>query len=198
MHRVDALDTSRIMAPHAHGLALVKDLLVLHETVSKDIPGWRDITSIEAYLAHKGYGIHGMTDAEGHKAWAVGLGRAIFYHAGGVNVRACGIEQVSNIMLRSPRNVVRRHIWAARHKQLRATALLVAAWHDTHPQHRPLVYSNGLHPGVTSHWDVSQHFSASEGHTDCHPAHKGGYYPILEVIRMARLYAKTHPYFGPH
>jgi hypothetical protein len=140
---------------------------------------------------NKGYGIHGITDAEGNIAWALGLGSAIFYQAGGVNTRSSGIEQISNIMLRSPKNAVRRHIWVARHKQLRATAKILAAWHNHRPKHRPLVYSNGLHPGVTSHWDVSRHFARSEGHTDCWPVHKGGYYPILEVIRLAKaVYAR--------
>jgi hypothetical protein len=187
-------DTSSLLEKHAHGFS-PKSLAVLHETVSPDIKGFADISNIEHYLASKDYGIHGMTDAEGNKAWAHGLGRAIFWQAGGVNTQSVGIEQVSNVMLRSPKNAVRRAIWAARNPQLRATAQLLAAWHNADPKNHPLVYSNGLHPGVTSHWDVSQHFSASEGHTDCWPVHKGGYYPILAVIRMARLYAATGVHF---
>jgi hypothetical protein len=178
-------NTYSVMKDHAHGFHN-KDLIVLHETVSGDIPGWKDIDSIESYLASKDYGIHGMTDAEGNIAWAYGLGKAIFWQAGGVNERSVGIEQVSNIMLRSPSNAVRRKLWVARNKQLRATAKLVAAISYTHKI--PLVASDGTKPGVTSHWDVSQHFAASDGHTDCWPVNKKGYFPLNEVIWLARAY----------
>lgn len=183
--RLAFLNASSLMRAHTHGTHS-KDLVVLHETVSADIKGLADITGVEKFLASKDYGIHGMTDAEGHVAWAYGLGDAIFWQCGGVNERSIGIEQVSNIMLRSPRNLWRAHIWAARQPQLRATAKLVAC--IARAQGVPLRYSNGLHAGVTSHWDVSQHFAASEGHTDCWPVNKGGYYPILAVIRMAKAY----------
>lgn len=189
MKKLSTLNTQALMLPHVHGRHS-KDLIVLHETVSLDIPGWRDINDIEHYLAAKDYGIHGMTDAEGHIAWAKGLGNAVFWQAGGVNERSIGIEQVSNVMLRSPHNLVRQHIWAARQPQLRATAQLVAAvsvaWRI------PLVYSDGDHPGVTSHWNVSQHHPESEGHTDCWPVHKGGYYPLLAVINMAKVYQRAY------
>lgn len=165
-----------------------KDMIVLHETVSPDVKGWDDIDGVVAYLDSKGYGIHGLTDAEGHIAWALGLGNAIFYQAGGVNERSIGIEQVSKVMLQSPSNAVRAQIWAAREPQLRATAKLVAVAADA--QGVPLVYSNGTTPGVTTHWDVSQHYPSSDGHSDCWPRHKGGYYPVLEVLRLAKVYAK--------
>jgi hypothetical protein len=168
-----------------------KDVAVLHETVSGDIPGWKDIDNTESYLANKGYGIHGMTDSEGHKAWAYGLGTGVFYHCGGVNDRSIGIEQVSNVMLNSPSNKIRRKIWVARNKQLRATAQLISA--IAHAQNWPeewLRYSDGDHPGITSHWSVSQNHSSSEGHTDCWPVHLGGYYPALSVVSMSRRYYK--------
>jgi hypothetical protein len=174
-----------VMREHVHGFA-PKDLIVLHETVSGDIPGWTDIHNVDNFLASKDYGVHGITDEEGNIAWASGLGRAIFWQAGGVNSRSIGIEQVSDLMLRSPLNAVRRALWVAREPQLRATAKLLACISRAH--NIPLVYSNGLVPGVTSHWDVSQHFAASEGHTDCWPVKKGGYYPIGEVITLARGY----------
>lgn len=164
---------------------------MLHETVSADAVGWRDIDAVENYLAGKDYGIHGATDSEGHIAWALGLGRAIFWQCGGVNTRSIGIEQVSRVMLQAPTNTLRRAIWAARDPQLRATAKLLAAWHNADPKRHPLVYSNGKSPGVTSHWDVSQWAPSSQGHTDCWPVHKGGYYPILAVIRMSKIYAAT-------
>lgn len=183
--RLTYKNTSAFMRPHVHGYA-AKDLIVLHETVSGDIPGWRDIDSVVSFLAAKDYGIHGMTDAEGKVAWALNQGRAIFWQAGGVNERSIGIEQVSNVMLRSPSNKVRKAIWLARNDQLRATAKLIAT--ISNAQGIPLVYSDGTGPGVTSHWDVSQHFPASDGHTDCWPVHKGGYYPMGYVICLARIY----------
>ena len=176
---------SAVMAPHAHGHAN-KDLVVLHETVSGDIPGWKDITSVEEFLASKDYGVHGLTDAEGNIAWARGQGNAVFWQAGGVNERSIGIEQVSNIMLRSPSNVVRRRIWVARNKQLRATAKLIAAVCRAHKI--PIRHAPNLGAGICSHWEVSQHYAASEGHTDCWPVSSGGYYPLLEVIALARAY----------
>lgn len=183
---LDYKDTSALMAPHVHGRH-VKDLVVLHETVSKDIPGWQDIDSVDAYLAAKDYGIHGINDAEGNIGYARNLGRAIFWQAGGVNERSIGIEQVSNVMLRSPDNLVRKAIWFARQEQLRATAKTIAAITRAHSI--PLVYSDSTVPGVTSHWDVSRFHPESEGHSDCWPVHKGGYYPIGYVILLARAYA---------
>jgi hypothetical protein len=82
-----------------------------------------------------------------------------------------------------------RVLWAVRQKQLRATAKLLAAIHNTWGI--PLRYSDGDHPGVTSHWSVSQHHPESQGHWDCHPIHLGGYYPALAVIALARTIAKT-------
>lgn len=182
------LNTHDLMKPHAHGFAH-KDLIVLHETVSGDIVGLGDILGVEKYLASKDYGIHGMTDLEGNIAWAAGLGRAIFWQAGGVNEHSIGIEQVSNVMLKSPLNSVRRKIWVARNTQLRATAKLIAA--ISRSQGIPIQYTDGKpgsKAGITSHWDISQWNTASEGHTDCWPVHKGGYYPILEVIQLAKIY----------
>lgn len=171
-----------------------KDLMVLHETVSHDVAGIGDIINTVKYLVEKGYGIHGMTDEEGHKAWAYGLGTSEFVHAGGVNARACGIESVSWIPYLVQTKAITNEqawlMWMKRGAQLSATAKLVAAWHAAEPHNRPLVYSDALHPGVTSHWDVSQHFATSDGHKDCWPHHKRGYYPILHVIELAKLYAK--------
>lgn len=179
------LNTARIVAPACHGRH-AKDLVVLHETVSGDTRGLGDIRAVEEYLARVRYGIQGMTDREGLIAWARGYGNGIFYHCGGVNERSIGIEQVFRGAHNRPGD---RVLWAARQKELRATAKLLAAIHNT--WRIPLVYSDGDHPGVTSHYSVSQHHSASEGHWDCHPVHLGGYYPALAVIRLARVIART-------
>jgi hypothetical protein len=141
---------------------------------------------VENYLKKIGYGIHGMTDKEGNIAWAQGYGNAIFYHAGGVNERSIGIEQVFRGASNKPGD---RILWTARQAELKATAKLLAAIHNTWKI--PLLYSNGDHPGVTSHWSVSQHHPESQGHWDCHPVHLGGYYPVLSVIKIARWIALT-------
>lgn len=191
--RLHYLHTEHLMQPHVHGTHN-KDLAVLHETVSPDMIGLADIEGVENDLAKRDYGIHGMSDLEGNMAWAYGLGKAIFYQAGGVNERSIGIEQVSNI----PSLIVAKKLtrdqaykmWLHREKQLAATAKLLAAWHNSDPKNHPLVYSNGDHPGVTSHWDVSQHHSESQGHWDCQPHDKGGHYPMGFVIHSAIGFAK--------
>src|SRR5574337_1740718 len=79
-----------------------KDMVVLHETVSGDIPGTADIVSPARFLNQEGYGIHLVVDAEGKSGW-LGDAQAIVYHAasgqGGVNTRSVGIEQVSRVPL---------------------------------------------------------------------------------------------------
>jgi N-acetylmuramoyl-L-alanine amidase len=170
----------------AHGFH-AKRAIVLHETVSGDQRGLADIVAVEAYLRRIGYGIHGMTDREGHIAWASGLGRAVFWHAGGANTETIGIEQVFRGASNKPGD---RVLWAVRQRELRATARLCACICRAHSI--PLEYSDAATPhGITSHWDISQHHSASEGHWDCHPVHKGGYYPILQVVRLARIYHRA-------
>ncbi len=181
------LNTAAIVKPQAHGY-YDKTLVVLHETVSPDIPGWTDILGVEKFLARLGYGIHGCIDKEGHIAWAYGQGRALLYHAGGVNEKAIGIELVSDIPLRHG-NATRKAAWAARGKQLEATGKLLACIQNAHQNVR-LTYVSGFgyRHGVTSHWDVSQHHPESQGHTDCWPVNKGGYFPMSRVLELARSY----------
>lgn len=191
-------NTAKVMKPHVHGFS-PKENIILHETVSPDYAGWKDVDGIRDYLANKDYGIHGITDAEGHIAWAYGLGRAIFWQAGGLNIAGIGIEQVSRVMLQSPSNSVRRAIWTARTKELRATAKLIACISSAQgipiqaATWRPAEHK--FSPGVVSHYQVSQHFLASQGHTDCKPVHLGGYYPLFEVIFLAKGYAKLGYHF---
>jgi hypothetical protein len=198
MPRIDYSNIHNKMLPEVHGTN-PKDMFVCHETVSPDIVGWSDIVGNENYLASIDYGIHGLNDLEGNMAWAYNLGNAIFWQCGGVNERSVGVEQVSPI----PGLLAAGHItiaqakaeWYGRAKQLHATAQMMAAWHAVDPKAHPLVYSDGTKPGVTTHWDVSQHFPASLGHTDCHPAHKGGYFPVLLVIEFALTCAKLNYHF---
>lgn len=188
-----------MMASHNHGHS-VKHHLVLHETVTPDIVGLVDIWSVASSLAKRDYGIHGMTDKEGHIAHAYGLGEAIFYHAGGLNTTSCGLEQVSLIPALIQNKTITKDqawkMWLARSAQLVATAKYISAWHNTDPKNRPLRRSNGTEKswGVCSHWDVSQHYAASDGHWDCQPHDKGGHYPLAHVIAMAVGYQ----HFGYH
>lgn len=161
-----------------------KDMVVLHETISGDIDGLADIKGVEQYLVSKNYGIHGMTDKEGNIAWAHGFGNAVFWQCGGVNDRSIGIEQVSKPPYGdSPKSIP---YWKSRDRELRATAQLLAAISKTWSI--PLVYSAGDSPGITTHYSVSKIYPASQGHTDCHPVHLGGYYPVISVINIAKRY----------
>jgi len=187
MPRLSYLNTAPYYIRHpevVHGRHQ-KDMIALHETVSPDIIGLSDIQGVERYLTEIGYGIHGMTDNEGYIAWARGYGNAVLYHCGGVNERSIGIEQVARTPKDSPTS---KAYWDGRKKELRATAKLCAAIHNTWGIQ--LRFSNGDSPGVTSHWNVSQTYPESQGHWDCHPVHQGGYYPILYVIQLARIYAR--------
>lgn len=186
MPRLNYYDTSPIYIENmstVHGRGK-KNLVVLHETISGDLPGLSDIRGVEQYLVSKEYGIHGMTDKEGNIAWAHGFGDAIFWQCGGVNDRSIGIEQVSKPPYGdSPQSIP---YWKGRDKELRATAKLLAAISRT--WNIPLNFSAGDSPGITSHWNISRIYPESEGHTDCHPVHLGGYYPIISVINTAKRY----------
>lgn len=195
MKRLDGwlkyIDISAIVADDVHGFAQ-KDMVVLHETVSPDIKGVGDLLGNAKYLDHEGYGVQGLTDAEGNVAWARSYEDAILYHAastgskgsGHINTRAIGIEQVSRVMLDVKDNPSRFARWWKRNKELEATASLLA--YISHKHGVPLRYSDGTKPGVTAHWQVSQTFDVPDKHTDCWPKHLGGYYPMLRVIFRAR------------
>jgi N-acetyl-anhydromuramyl-L-alanine amidase AmpD len=173
-----------------------KDLIVLHETVSGDIKGWADVKAISSYLDNKDYGIHGIVDFEGNIAWAFTYGSAIFYHAssagtngnGLVNSRGIGIELVSKVMLQSSSMKTRWQIWWARKKQIMETAKLVAWASRVHDI--PLVDSDSSKPGVTTHYEVTDRWGVTGGHVDCWPKHRGGYFPKLRIIQLAKLYRK--------
>jgi len=191
MQRLNYLHIEKTQQPHAHGWH-DKHMLVLHETVTKDMPGLNDIVLVEKELASRDYGIHGMNDAEGNMAWAYNCGLAVFWHAGGVNLVSCGIEQVSLIPALIANGTITREqgykYWLARTLQLTATAKMIAAWHNTVPKERPIRYCDGSgnHPGVTSHFNVSQHHPESQGHWDCQPHDQGGHYPLGHVIQLAQ------------
>lgn len=189
--KLSYMNIASVQADNVHSRAK-KRHLIYHETVSPDQPGWSDILANSDYLDRMDYGIHGLTDAEGHLAWAYGLGNAVFWQAGGMNTTGIGIENVSRVMLQSPSNVVRRAIWAARTKQLQGLAKLSAA--VCRAQDIPIKAAVWDHAhqrftdGILSHYQVSQHYPTSKGHTDCWPVHLGGYFPMYQVIYMAKGY----------
>jgi N-acetylmuramoyl-L-alanine amidase len=191
------LDIGPDQADNCHGRSDGKDILVFHETVSPDYKGLADIRGVSNYLDEKDYGIHSIIDLEAHFAWAFGYRTCIFYHTlssgtkgnGNVNTRGIGLELISNVMTRSPDNRVRRAIWATRKAQLRKAAKLAATLNSQIDL--PLKYSDGSQPGITTHWEVTHRFGVPGGHVDCWPVHRGGYFPIMEVIYMARAYKKA-------
>ena len=190
-------DLSPIERRNAFRRERVKDLVVLHETVTGDNPlHGADIEAVVRELVGKGgqWGIHGANNRDGLIGWAVGLGDTVFWQAGGVNERSIGIEQVSPIPMLPATVTRKRELWAERRVQLESTAQLVAVLH--HVWRIPLVYSDGDHPGVTTHYSVSLHHPESDGHTDCWPVHLGGYYPALSVIARARQIVKSSPWLA--
>jgi hypothetical protein len=175
-----------------------KDMFVSHETVSYNLPGLRDVEGIENVLKGEGYWIHGITDMEAHRAWNKGHGNAVFYHAGGVNERAVGCENISEIpiliLAKKITNVQAHDMWMKRDHQLNALAMMIACWHNADKKEHPLIRSNGNSPGVCSHWDVSQHHKESEGHWDCRPFDKGGHFPLAHTIALAKHLALSYEF----
>ena len=197
--KLNYMNIAEVQKDNVHGKH-DKDMVVLHETISPNYEGWSDIIANSEYLDSINYGIHGITDGDGNIAWSLGLGTAIFYHTassgsrgdGNVNTRSIGIEQVSRVPLDYSSNADRRLAWLRLDKELTATAKLIAAIARAHDV--PLITSTGRDPGITTHWLVTQTFGVAGGHTDCWPVNNGGYYPLSEVIKRARM----HYYLGTH
>lgn len=193
---LDVLDIGSEQRDNVHGIAK-KDLIVLHETVSPDYPGWADVRQTSAYLDNKDYGIHAVIDLEGHIAWARGLGQAVFYHTasqgsrgnGYVNTRGIGFELVSRVMLVSSDNTKRWEIWWKREKEIEACAQLMAKVALAH--RIPLVLSDGSKPGITTHWEVTKRYGVPGGHVDCWPRHLGGYFPKRRIVARAQTLARA-------
>lgn len=195
-----AYDMAAAQADNVHGRH-DKDLITLHETVSANYAGLADIRAVSDYLDTLDYGMHGITDADGNIAWALGLGTAIFYHTdssgskgeGRVNTRGIGIEQISRVMLDYRDNARRRDWWLHQNKMMNATGKLIACIARAHDI--PLVASDGTKPGVTTHWLVTHTFGVQGGHTDCWPVNNGGYYPLSAQIALAKRYHRLGWHF---
>lgn len=198
-HKIHYINIAPAMHDLSHGTQ-TKTMFVCHETVSHNVPGLSDILGVEGVLEREGYGIHGITDKDGHKCWAKNMGDAIFYHAGDVNGVANGVENVSEIPILVQAKTVTHEqahkMWMERHQQLSALAILMACWHNKDPKNRPLKRSTGKieSPGVCSHWDVSRWYADSGGHWDCWPVDQGGYFPLDHVLDLAKHYAKSYSF----
>ena len=199
MHKVSVINIAPVMAPLAHG-AQTKHMFVCHESVSYNAIGLKDVFNLEGVLKREGYGIHGITDLEGHKCWSLGHGNDVYWHAGDVNGVAVGVENISEIpILVQAKKVTHAEahaMWLHREKQLTALAILIACWHNADKKNHPIMRSNGLvdSPGICSHWDVSQHYASSQGHWDCWPFDKGGYFPLAHVIALAKVFAEQYEF----
>lgn len=196
-HKIARINIAPAMKDLSHGTH-TKSVFVCHETVSHNVPGLADILGVEGVLEREGYGIHGMTDKDGHKAWANGMGEAIFWHCGNANDYATGVENVSEIPIfvqaKQVTHEQAHRMWLERGAQLHALATLIACWHNVHPVQRPLKRTDGKpgSRGVCSHWDLSQWDSGAGGHWDCWPVDEGGYFPLDHVIELAK--TLTHQY----
>lgn len=166
-------------APHGRH---AKSLIVLHQTISPDLPGVRDIASVGDYLAHVGYGIHVIVDRDGNSgAVHPDFETAIYYHAASgslnANTRGIGIEQVSY-------KTGKAGYWWARSRQLHKTARWCAYLCKRHGI-RP-VYDPTCTNGIVGHWDVTVRGHVAGGHTDCQFPD----YPTQWVARAAATYIK--------
>jgi hypothetical protein len=189
------LNIAAAQEDNIHGFSK-KHGVVLHETISPNYPGLRDIISVSEFLDNKDYGIHSITDADGNIAHAKGLGEAIFYHTassgyhgnGRANTFTVGIEQISRVPLDYSDNYSRWMAWLRLNKELNATAKLIACLARAHDFPLELNQGDTRKPGIATHWEVSTYFGVDGGHVDCFPHHRGGYYPLLKVQSMAKGY----------
>lgn len=171
-----------------------KDGAVIHETVSANIMhSAADVVSVSRFLDNSDYGIHCVDDNDGNIAWALGLGRAVFYHAasgaGMANTTKIGIEQVSDVMVKYKSRAERTKAWAGMHKELNATAKVLAACARAHPGFElKRNFGDTRKPGICTHWEVTHFFNISGGHWDAQPVDRGGYYPLNQVMSLARRY----------
>jgi len=194
------LDIAGVQWDNVHGWH-DKDGVVLHETISPQYEGLKDLISNSEYLDNKDYGIHSLTDNEGHVAHAYGLGRAIFYHTasrgnlgdGQVNSRKIGIEQISDVPSKYKSKWERTKAWMHMQPELNATGKLIACLSRAHGFR--ILDDDGDGEGVTTHYEVSKKYDVPGGHVDCHPIHLGGYYPKRQVIALARRYKRLGWHF---
>jgi hypothetical protein len=136
-----------------------KTLIVLHQTISPDYVGVKDIAGVGAYLSHVGYGIHIIDDLEGNSAAVAPEHETdIYWHVQGANTEAIGIEQISY-------KTGQAGYWWKRTKQLNKTARWCAYLCKKHGI--PPVYDPTARRGICGHYDVTHSQGIYGGHTDC-------------------------------
>ncbi len=162
-----------------HGVS-PKRYIVLHQTISPDYAGVKDIAGVGEYLKHVGYAIHCIVDAEGNSA-AVSVAdeSAIYWHCQGLNTNSIGIEQVSY-------KTGERGYWWKRPKQLNKVARWIAYYSRQHGIKIQWDPGLVLGSGIVGHADVTKAQHIFGGHTDCQWPN----YPTKFVITLAKMYAK--------
>lgn len=162
-----------------HGVS-PKRYVVLHQTISPDYGGVKDIAGVGEYLKHVNYGIHCIVDKDGNSA-AVATSHEvdIYWHCQGLNTNSIGIEQVSY-------KTGEKNYWWKRPRQLHKVARWLAYYNKKHGivlQHDPGLI---LGSGVVGHYDVTHAMGIVGGHTDCQWPN----YPTKFVIRLAKTYRR--------
>ncbi len=172
------VDVPLSYAAHGHN---AKRIIVLHQTISPDSKGVKDIAGVGGYLGHVGYGIHVIVDSEGNSgAVAPSEETAIYWHAASntpisANTYGIGIEQISY------KNNDTGYWWN-RLPELHKTARWCAYLGKQHGI--PMVYDPTCKSGICGHADVTKAAHVYGGHTDCDYPN----YPIKTVVRLAKMY----------
>lgn len=157
-----------------------KRYVVLHQTISPDYNGLKDIQGVGDYLKHVGYAIHCIVDKDGNSAAvSVAQEQDIYWHCQGLNTNSIGIEQISY-------KTGEKGYWWKRPKQLHKVARWLAYYSKQHGivlQYDPLLV---LGSGIVGHADVTKAYGISGGHTDCQYPN----YPTKLVIKLAKTYKR--------
>lgn len=166
-------DLSALFAGESKG-RLDPKLVVLHTTESHDRPGLADIDGVAAYLDRhpQDLAVHLIVDKDGNSGAVLtvngNVAPVVFYHAGGVNGEAFGIEQIGTAS-------TTRAGWWLRPKQL----VKVARWLAYFKAAYGIPLEHSTTHGVCRHVDVS----GKGGHWDPGPG-----YPFRFVLTLARTY----------
>lgn len=158
-------------------------LIVLHDTESRNIAGKADLEGLANWFANPNAQVsaHVATDGDGFSARFVADDRKA-WHCAGFNSASLGIEQIGFAS-------DSRAVWFSRRAQLRETARWIARWSFLHgiPIQKGSVNPvNGTiyRPGVVTHAMLGM---KGGGHHDC-----GEGYPFSTVLWLARYYLRRY------